>query len=342
LATTNLAQAVVVQAMADSEVSGVAFTQDPVSGDSSRLIVNAAFGLGEGVVSGRVAPDQFVVGKALGREVLPAMVSDKKLAIVRGKNGVGTEERKMPPEWRRRRSLSPAKLEKLNAVSIALESHFGYALDIEFGFVGDKLYILQARPVTNAATEEPPLPAAPAAMKAVSAKTAEMVAEPETKRMLFVCTGNTCRSPMAERLAKEKLKSEERSDFEILSRGLSVAETGAPMSGGAQAAMRAYGAESSGHAALPLGASDVIWADVILTMTSGQAQALLSRYPAAKGKVFTLGEYSGVGGEIADPYGGDDASYRAAAAQISAGVDAALDRAEHPAVAAAPAQTLAH
>jgi protein-tyrosine-phosphatase/phosphohistidine swiveling domain-containing protein len=342
LATTNLAQAVVVQAMADSEVSGVAFTQDPVSGDSSRLIVNAAFGLGEGVVSGRVAPDQFVVGKALGREVLPAMVSDKKLAIVRGKNGLGTEERKMPSEWRRRRSLSPAKLEKLNAVSLALESHFGYALDIEFGFVGDKLFILQARPVTNNATaDETPVPAAPV-MKAVSsAKTVEMIAEPETKRMLFVCTGNTCRSPMAERLAKEKLKSEGRSDFEILSRGLSVAEAGAPMSAGAQAAMRVHGAEPSGHAALSIAPSDVIWADVILTMTTAQANALLSRYPAAKGKVFTLGEYSGVGGEIADPYGGDDAIYRASAAQISAGVDAALDRAEHPVIASVPAPSLA-
>ncbi|HEX4047876.1 MAG TPA: PEP/pyruvate-binding domain-containing protein, partial [Elusimicrobiota bacterium] len=329
LATTNLAQAVVVQAMADSEVSGVAFTQDPVSGDSSRLVVNAAFGLGEGVVSGRVAPDQYVVGKALGREVLPAMVSDKKLAVVRGRNGLGTEERKMPPEWRRRRALSPAKLEKLNAVALALESHFGYALDIEFGFVGDKLYILQARPVTNAAVEEPAPPAPPSgkAVKA-AAPAAGTAAEPEDKRLMFVCTGNTCRSPMAERLAKQKLQEEGRSDFEVLSRGLDVAATGAPMSPGASAAVRAHGADAEGHAALPLSLSDVIWADVILTMTSAQARELLERYPAAKGKVFTLGQYSGVGGDVADPYGGSDARYRAAAAQIAAGVDSALDRAE--------------
>ena len=271
LSTTNLAQAVVVQAMADSEVSGVAFTQDPVSGDSSRLVVNAAFGLGEGVVSGRVAPDQFVVGKALGREVLPAMVSDKKLAIVRGKDGVGTEEHKMPPEWRRRRSMSPAKLEKLNAVALALESHFGYALDIEFGFVGDKLFILQARPVTNAAAEEVSPPAAVAA-KAVPVKAASTTETAvEAKRMLFVCAGNTCRSPMAERLAKQKLREEGRSDFEVLSRGLDVAEAGAPMSAGARAAVRNHGADGEGHAALSLERSDVIWADVILTMTSAQA-----------------------------------------------------------------------
>ena len=332
LATTNLAQAVVVQAMADSEVSGVAFTQDPVSGDSSRLIVNAAFGLGEGVVSGRVAPDQYVVGKALGREVLPAMVSDKKLAVVRGKGGVGTDEHKMPPEWRRRRSLTPSKLEKLNKVALALESHFGYALDIEFGFVGDKLFILQARPVTNAATEEAAPPAPSTAKAAAPAKAAPPAqAAPEAKRLMFVCTGNTCRSPMAERLAKQKLREEGREDFEVLSRGLDVAEAGAPMANGAQAALRNHGASAEGHAALGLVPSDVIWADVILTMTSAQAGELLRRYPSARGKVFTLGEYSGVGGEISDPYGGDLARYRESAAQIAAAVDASLDRAERPA-----------
>jgi protein-tyrosine-phosphatase len=274
------------------------------------------------------------VGKALGREVLPAMVSDKKLAIVRGKDGVGTEEHKMPPEWRRRRSMSPAKLEKLNAVALALESHFGYALDIEFGFVGDKLYILQARPVTNTATEEVSPPTAVPA-KAVPVKTASSSTDSavEAKRMLFVCTGNTCRSPMAERLAKQKLREENRTDFEVLSRGLNVAEAGAPMSDGAQAAMRNHGASADGHAALPIEPSDVLWADVILTMTSAQAGELLRRYPSVRGKVFTLGEYSGVGGDVADPYGGDLARYRASAAQIAAGVDAALDRAEHSAAA---------
>jgi protein-tyrosine-phosphatase len=103
------------------------------------------------------------------------------------------------------------------------------------------------------------------------------------------------------------------------------------MTNEARAAVRASGADADGHAALALANSDVIWADVILTMTSAQAGELLQRFPAAKGKVFTLGEYSGVGGEIADPFGGDDARYRASAAQISAGVDAALDRAEQTA-----------
>ena len=102
------------------------------------------------------------------------------------------------------------------------------------------------------------------------------------------------------------------------------------MTSGASAALRNHGAAAEGHAALPLIASDVIWADVILTMTSVQAGELVRRYPSVRGKVFTLGEYSGVGGEIADPYGGDLARYREAAAQIAAAVDSSLDRAEQP------------
>ncbi len=328
LATTNLAQAVVVQAMVDSEVSGVAFTADPVSGDSSRMIVNGAFGLGEGVVSGRVAPDQYVLGKMSGREILPPMIADKKLAIVRGKEGRGTEERKMPPEWRRRRSLTPAKLEKLNAVAVALESHFGYALDIEFGFVGDRLYILQARPVTNAASEEPAPPPVIATKAAAPKRAAATAAAPDAKRVMFVCAGNTCRSPMAERLAKDKLKRQGRGDVEVLSRGLAVAAPGEPMSPFAQSAVSEHGVDGDGHAALDFMPSDAIWADVILTMTRAQAEQVRSRFPQAEGKVFTLGEYSGTGGDIADPYGREFAAYRAAAAQIAAGVDAALDRAE--------------
>ncbi len=157
--TANLAQALVIQEMVDAEIAGVAFTQDPVTGDTSRLIVNSAFGLGEGVVSNRVTPDQYVVGKDLGIEVLPPIIGDKKLAIVRSPDGKGTVEKKMPPEWRRRRSMTPEKLVLLNKVAVALERHFGFGLDLEYAFVGDKLYILQARAITSAAAN--PAPVAP-------------------------------------------------------------------------------------------------------------------------------------------------------------------------------------
>ncbi len=321
LSTANLAQAVVIQAMVASEVSGVAFTQDPVSGSSGRVIVNGAFGLGEGIVSGRVAPDQYVLAKTSGLEILPPMISDKKLAIVRGKNGKGTIEHKMPPEWRRRRSMSPAKLKLLSDVSVALERHFGYALDIEFGFVGDKLYILQSRSVTsNGAEAQAPVPAIPqgSAMKPAAA--------PKPKRLMFVCTGNTCRSPMAAHLAREKLSRRGRPDIEVVSRGLRVRVEGQDMNSKAVSALEAQGVDAEGHRATSLTGPEIAGTNLILTMTEEQAKEVLWRYPEAKGKVFSLAEYAKRGGDVADPYGGDDAAYQAAATVIGDALDAFVER----------------
>ena len=322
LSTSNLAQAVVVQAMVDSVVSGVAFTQDPVSGNSGRVIVNGAFGLGEGIVSGRVAPDQYVLSKKTGVEILPPMVSDKKLAIVRGKDGKGTTEEKMPPEWRRRRSMTPAKLKLLSDVSVALERHFGYALDIEFGFdEGNRLFILQSRSVTsNGAEAKAPVPAPP------QGSTMKPAQAPKPKRLMFVCTGNTCRSPMAAHLAREKLSRRGRPDIEVVSRGLSVALSGQGMNAKAQAELEARGVDASGHQALALTAADVEATTLILTMTEAQAQEVVARHPAAKGKVFSLAAYVKKGGDIADPYGGDEDAYRAAATEIGDALDAFVER----------------
>ena len=322
LSTANLAQAVVVQAMVDSVVSGVAFTQDPVSGSSGRVIVNGAFGLGEGVVSGRVAPDQYVLSKKTGLEILPPMVADKKLAVVRGKNGKGTTEEKMPPEWRRRRSMTPAKLKLLSDVSVALERHFGYALDIEFGFDEDnRLYILQSRSVTSNGVETQA--AVPAPPQGSEMKPAQA---PKPKRLMFVCTGNTCRSPMAAHLAREKLSRRGRPDIEVVSRGLSVATAGEAMNPKAQAMLESRGVDASGHQARALTADDVAGTALILTMTEAQAQAVLARHPSAKGKVFSLAAYARTGGDIADPYGGDEDAYRAAATEIGDALDAFVER----------------
>ncbi|MDX6769512.1 MAG: PEP/pyruvate-binding domain-containing protein [Elusimicrobiota bacterium] len=299
LSTANLAQAVVLQEMVDAEVAGVAFTQDPVTGDNSRLLVAAAYGLGEGVVSDRVTADQYTVGKDLGIEVLPPIVGDKKLAIIRSPDGRGTVEQKMPAEWRRRRSMTPDMLARLNKVAGALERHFGYPLDVEFAFSQGKLYILQARPVTTAAAQ----PAAAAAPDAAKAKT-----------VLFVCTGNTCRSPMAEQLARARLAQEGRGDIAVASRGLGVGAAGAAMSAGAQATLSERGLDGSLHAARALTDQDVAGAEVILAMTREHAAEILRRHPGAKGKVHALADYTGK--DVADPYGGDLAAYRSAADAI--------------------------
>ena len=311
LAVTGLAQAVVVQAMVPSEVSGVAFTEDPVSGNSGRLVVNAAFGLGEGIVSGRVAPDQFVLLKKHGREILPAMIADKKLKIVGKGDGTGVEEKRVAAESRRARSLSPSQLETLNTVSVALENHFGYALDIEFAFVGEALYVLQARPVTNAAPAEaaPPAPlAAPAAPKAPA------------RGVLFVCAGNTCRSPMAAVMLRQELEDLSVKNIPVASRGL-YAEDGKPISAGSAAALAERGLDASDHRSASLQAADVAGAALILVMEPGQRDALLRRFPEAKGRVHLLSEFGGQGPRaVADPFGGNAAEYEATAHQLEKAV----------------------
>src|SRR5215207_4064726 len=80
------AMAVVVQRMVRSEVAGVAFSMDPVSGDLDRIIVNAAWGLGETVVSGEGGVDQFALSKRTG-EVLERVVAEKTHALLSTENG---------------------------------------------------------------------------------------------------------------------------------------------------------------------------------------------------------------------------------------------------------------
>jgi protein-tyrosine-phosphatase len=69
---------------------------------------------------------------------------------------------------------------------------------------------------------------------------------PKPRRLMFVCTGNTCRSPMAAHLAREKLSRRGRPDIEVVSRGLSVATAGEGMNAKAQAQLEARGVDSSG------------------------------------------------------------------------------------------------
>ncbi len=111
------------------------------------------------------------------------------------------------------------------------------------------------------------------------------------KRILFVCTGNTCRSPMAEHLARKVLHRMNLEDrIEVASAGLS-ALPGAPASGEARAVLASKGIDLKGHRAVQLSPVQVRQADLIFTMTAGQKRQLLELYPEARNKVFVLKEY---------------------------------------------------
>ena len=126
-------------------------------------------------------------------------------------------------------------------------------------------------------------------------------------RIIFVCTGNTCRSPMAEALAREETLKQGL-NMTVLSRGLSVIE-GEKANEKSAAAMRDIGLSLDSHRAKSLKESDISEDTLILTMTEAHKSHVLARFNKASMKVYTLKEYAGQTGNIEDPYGSSQQVY---------------------------------
>lgn len=118
--------AVVVQEMVLADKSGVMFTVDPIRGRRDCMVVEAAPGLGDAVVSGEVTPDHYVVSRADGSVV------DEFL-----------------PEDERARVLRHTDLHRLRTLGLKLEAFFGSPQDVEWCIRGDELLLLQSRPITT-------------------------------------------------------------------------------------------------------------------------------------------------------------------------------------------------
>lgn len=142
----KVAIAVVVQVMVDAAKAGVMFTKHPTSGADLSLI-EAAWGLGEGVVSGNVTPDNYEVGPD-GR-VLNVRISAKETMYVRGKNDRTVIEA-VPAARKNLRTLSDEELKQLHNLGRTIEKHYGSPQDIEWAIdTNGRLNVLQARPVTT-------------------------------------------------------------------------------------------------------------------------------------------------------------------------------------------------
>ena len=125
--------------------------------------------------------------------------------------------------------------------------------------------------------------------------------------ILFVCTGNTCRSPMCEGFFRKLIRDAKRTDLQCESAGLSAF----PASPNAVEVMKQAGVDLSGHRASGLTAERIEKADRIIVMTASHKAAILRRCPEARSKVFLLGEFaSGPSGDIADPFGGNTEVYQ--------------------------------
>lgn len=145
----NVALAVIIQKMVESETAGVVFTINPASGKKEEMLINASYGLGESVVSGVVSPDELVCDR-LGK-VIKCQIGAKETQVVYGEKQTVTVP--VAEEKRSRLSLSDEQIRKLTETAAEIERYYHRPMDIEWAFADQKLYILQARAIT-AGTEE--------------------------------------------------------------------------------------------------------------------------------------------------------------------------------------------
>ncbi len=145
------------------------------------------------------------------------------------------------------------------------------------------------------------------------------------KKILFVCTGNTCRSPMAAAIAREIIRKKYGGAVEVASAGV-FALPGSPATPEAVEALAGFGIDLREHRAALLDPEKVENADLVLTLTAAHRRYVLKLVPGAESRVHTLADYAGIGGDLEDPLGRPLAAYRECASRLHKLVAAALAR----------------
>ncbi len=137
--------AAIVQKMVNSDKSGVIFSRNPVK-NNDEILIEAVFGQGEGIVSGKIKPDQYILTREL--EITDKKIPNKKIAIVRTAGGE-TKTIQLTPEKSNSQVLKTYEQKQLAEYAIKLEEHYDKPQDIEFSIENENIYILQTRPITT-------------------------------------------------------------------------------------------------------------------------------------------------------------------------------------------------
>jgi phosphoenolpyruvate synthase/pyruvate phosphate dikinase len=140
------AMAVIVQGLVHSEVSGVAFTANPVTNDDTQILINASYGLGESIVSGEVTPDQYIVSKQ-NEAHIEKVLGEKEVKIEPDSSGTRTVP--TTEQERNKYCLTDEELLHISKQCTEIEAMYGRPVDIEFGIEQGRLFVLQARPITT-------------------------------------------------------------------------------------------------------------------------------------------------------------------------------------------------
>lgn len=141
---------VVVQTMVAPHAAGVLFTRHPLNGDPRVMVITANYGLGESVVSAKSDPDTFYVKRSYDEnvEMIGTKLGEKKVLIKMDDAG-STVEIECDEENKKKSCMNDDVVLKVAKLGIVMEKLFGTPRDIEFAVYGDKIYLLQSRPITS-------------------------------------------------------------------------------------------------------------------------------------------------------------------------------------------------
>ena len=142
----SLRVAVVVQAMVDSQVAGVMFTANPLTGNRDELMIEASYGLGEMIVQGEVTPDNYIVNKKNGEVVAKTINQKDKMMLWREGSNVVVS---VPESQLNQQALPDGKISRLAKLGMKIEDYFGAPQDVEWCLQDSRLLIVQARPITT-------------------------------------------------------------------------------------------------------------------------------------------------------------------------------------------------
>jgi phosphoenolpyruvate synthase/pyruvate phosphate dikinase len=138
--------AVVVQKMIQSEVSGIAFTVNPVTNNNTEIMIEAGYGLGEAIVSGQITPDNYLVNKQ-NLTISEKSISDQtKKLVLQNKQNTWLE---IPQTSSKQQKISDNQIAELSKICLQIEAYYNHPCDIEWAFTDDQFFVTQSRPITT-------------------------------------------------------------------------------------------------------------------------------------------------------------------------------------------------
>ncbi|MBD3306575.1 hypothetical protein GF339_09190, partial [candidate division KSB3 bacterium] len=153
---TSFFMAVIVQEMIPAEISGIAFTINPVTGAQDEVIIESSWGMGAAIVDGRVIPDRYIIHRD-GLTLREKRIAHKRFMVPPRLQEAGKGRlEKIPHTLRRKQSLAADQIARVARWALQAEEHFGAPQDVEWAIADGRLYVLQSRPII--ATEQGELP----------------------------------------------------------------------------------------------------------------------------------------------------------------------------------------